>query len=328
MFAALTLLLAAAAVVNAQTNEPASALEAPPKISLPTEEAGINTISHALGEAQTQVNVAAASSRLTSERLLRARITPARKPQLDLGLTCAASCAPGCLERGQLELPAPRWADLQPQTPAATANGHAGFQWGAALKQSLLFLGVQHGYAMTQAKTRRELKGPFWRDYFRSVAGTGGWADGGRFFTNYISHPMEGAITGYIQVQNDPRGMYQEFGRARGYWTSRLKAMAWTAVYSTQFEIGPISQSSIGNVGLHASLDGKQRKMAYVDLVVTPTLGTAWMVGEDVLDRYLVRWVESRSNRLLWRGTARVLFNPMRAAANLIRFKVPWYRDR
>jgi hypothetical protein len=218
-----------------------------------------------------------------------------------------------------------------PYTPlqnSVTPNGQSGFHWAAAFKQSLLFLGVQHGYAMTQDKTRRELRGPFFKDYFRSVSKLGGWGDGGRFFTNYISHPMEGSIAGFIQIQNDPHGIKQEFGKARGYWTSRLKAMAWNAVYSTQFELGPISQSSLGNVGLHTSLNGKKRKMAYVDLVVTPTLGTAWLIGEDFLDRFLVQRLELKATRPLARNAVRVLLNPMRGAANLLRFKRPWYRDR
>jgi hypothetical protein len=214
------------------------------------------------------------------------------------------------------------------QQTAATGNGQDGFHWSAALKQSLLFLGVQHGYAMTQAKTRRELRGPFFKDYFKSVSKLGGWADGGRFFTNYISHPMEGSIVGFIQIQNDPHGIRQKFGKSRGYWTSRLKAMAWSAAYSTQFELGPLSQSSIGNVGLHTSLDGKKRKMSYVDLIVTPTIGTAWLIGEDFLDRFVVRPLEMKINGAFLRNVTRLLLNPMRGAANMLRFKSPWYRDR
>jgi len=214
------------------------------------------------------------------------------------------------------------------QQTAATGNGHDGFHWSAALKQSLLLLGVQHGYAMTQEKTRRELRGPFFKDYFTSVSKLGGWADGGRFFTNYISHPMQGSITGFIQIQNDPHGIRQKFGKSSGYWTSRLKAMAWSAAYSIQFELGPISQSSIGNVGLHTSLDGKKRKMSYVDLVVTPTLGTAWVIGEDFLDRFVVRRLEVKISAPFLRNATRMLLNPMRGFANMLRFKTPWYRDR
>lgn len=203
-------------------------------------------------------------------------------------------------------------------------HGHARFRWKPALKQYLLFLSVQHGYALTQDKTRRELSGPFFKDYFKSVTSLGGWADGGRFFTNYIAHPMEGSVYGFTQIQNDPKGIKQEFNRSRSYWISRFKAMGWSAVCSTQFELGPISQSSIGNVG---NTRDHKRKMTYVDLVVTPTLGTAMLVGEDILDRYIVSWGERRTNSSFLKKMLRLVLNPTRAGANLLRFKVPWHRD-
>ena len=132
------------------------------------------------------------------------------------------------------------------------------FHWSTAIKQSLLFLGVQHGYAMTQPKTRGDLKGPFFKDYVRSVKSLHGWNDGGRFFTNYVAHPMQGSLFGFIQIQNDPKGMNLSFDNSNAYWRSRLKALAWSAAWSTQFEIGPVSQASIGNVGLHGnSVDRK-----------------------------------------------------------------------
>ncbi|MEJ7711101.1 MAG: hypothetical protein WKF84_14855 [Pyrinomonadaceae bacterium] len=167
----------------------------------------------------------------------------------------------------------------------------------------------------------RAIKGKFFKDYVDSVKSLHGWADGGRFFTNYIAHPMQGSLTGFIQIQNDPAGRSLQFGRSKKYWQSRMKAMAWSAAFSTQFELGPISQASIGNVGQF----GKQ---TYVDLVVTPTLGTAWLVSEDALDRFAISWVERRNNNFLLKISARMLLNPMRSCANLLRFKTPWYRDR
>lgn len=196
-------------------------------------------------------------------------------------------------------------------------KGRAGFRWGDAFKQSLLFLSVQHGYALTQPKTRRALHGPFLKDYFRSVRSLHGWADGGRFFTNYLAHPMEGSLLGYIQVQNDPAGAGLKFAEP-GYWRSRMKAMAWSAAWSTQFEIGPISQASIGNVGEH----GKQ---TYVDIVVTPTVGTALLFAEDIVDRYVVERLERRGKYA--RIFGRMALNPTRTAANLLRFQKPWHRD-
>lgn len=196
-----------------------------------------------------------------------------------------------------------------------------GFQWRSAIEQSLLFLAVQHGYALTQPKTRSALKGEFFNDYIKSVKSLRGWGDGGRFFTNYIAHPMQGSFMGFIQIHNDPKGKRQRFGGSKDYWQSRMKAMTWSAAWSTQFEIGLLSQASIGNVGLK----GKQ---TYVDLVVTPTLGTAMLVTEDAIDRFLIESIEGKINNYYLMIFSRILLNPTRTVANLIRFKLPWYRDR
>jgi hypothetical protein len=194
------------------------------------------------------------------------------------------------------------------------------FNWSAAIKQSLLFLGVQHGYAMTQPKTRRDLKGPFFKDYVRSVKSLHGWEDGGRFFTNYIAHPIQGSLVGFIQIQNDPKGMNLSFDNSNAYWRSRLKALAWSAAWSTQFEIGPVSQASIGNVGLH----GKQ---TYVDLIVTPIGGFGWIVLEDFVDKNIIYMIERGSGNFYIKIASRTFLNPSRSAANLLRFKKPWHRD-
>ncbi len=195
-----------------------------------------------------------------------------------------------------------------------------GFQWGLAIRQSLFFLAVQHGYAMTQPKTRTALRGPFFKDYVASVRSLSGWSDGGKFFTNYVAHPMQGSFVGFIQIHNDPRGMRQTFGKSGEYWKSRMKALAWSAAWSTQFEIGPISQASIGNVG-HG---GKQ---TYIDLVVTPTVGIGMLITEDILDKYVVRRIERWSGSFLLRAFARMIFNPTRSVANIVRFELPWHRD-
>lgn len=92
-----------------------------------------------------------------------------------------------------------------------------GFNWNAAFGQSMLFLTFQHVSRLGQAKTRRELKGPFFRDYLRSVRGLSGWGDGDGFVTNYLGHPAMGAISGYVQIQNDPRGMRMQISRSNDY---------------------------------------------------------------------------------------------------------------
>ncbi|HXQ69906.1 MAG TPA: hypothetical protein VN844_05445 [Pyrinomonadaceae bacterium] len=217
--------------------------------------------------------------------------------------------------------PLRRTSERQDRNPKKFA-GKPGFQWSAATKQSLIFLGIQHGYALTQPKTRRDLKGPFFKDYVRSVKSLHGWEDGGKFFTNYVAHPMQGALLGFIQIQNDPKGRGLRFNESSAYWRSRLRAFAWSAAWSTQFEIGPVSQASIGNVGLH----GKQ---TYVDLVVTPTAGLGLIIVEDFLDQYLIRMIERNNSRSFYiKVFSRMLLNPTRSAANLLQFRTPWYRER
>ena len=203
---------------------------------------------------------------------------------------------------------------------AASDDRAEGFQWKTALAQSGLFLGVQHAGRMVQSKTRRELAGPFWSDYFESAASIHTWNDGDSIATNYFGHPVMGAVTGYIQIFNDPRGRRLEFDlSSKQYWKSRLKAMAWAAAYSTQFEIGPISEAAIGNVGKHPPA------MAVTDLVVTPFGGFTVMLLEDYLDKRFVSRLE-RGGGMKAR-VYRIVLNPSRSIANMLRWKRPSYRD-
>ena len=214
---------------------------------------------------------------------------------------------------------------VAPRSPRLPVPKETGFDVNAALRQEGLFLALQQGVRFGQEKTRRELGGPFFRDWFHAVRGLHGWKDGGRQFTNYVAHPMYGALSGFIQVQNDSSGKLQEFGLSADYWKSKLKALVWTASVSAQFELGPISQASLGNVGGGMY---EARKMGYVDLVITPSLGTVWMVIEDALDRHLLSRLEASTDNRNARRTFRVVLNPMRSAANLLRFKMLWHSDR
>ena len=207
------------------------------------------------------------------------------------------------------------------------------FQWKKALKQSFRFLAFERGVDVPiESGTRAELRGPFLKDYFRSVGNMSGWRDGDPAFTNYFAHPLQGAISGYLQIQNDPRGVRQTFGWTKQYWKSRLKAMGWAAAYSAQFELGPgISEAMIGNVGLahryrRAVAPSKPPNggMGFVDLVITPTVGTAWIVAEDLVDKYVIRKIAGTS---LLGIAVRALLNPARSSANVFRFQTPWHRD-
>ena len=207
-----------------------------------------------------------------------------------------------------------------PSQPVRPSQPQKGFQWAAAFKQYMIFLTAEHLYRLPQKRTYSELGGPFWADYVESVSGLHGWMDIDEWPINFVNHPLMGAVSGYIQVQNDPAGRGVEFGKTKAYWRSRGWALVAAAIYSTQFELGPYSEASIGNVGLKAGT------MAWVDLVITPVVGTGMVIAEDVIDRYLVAKVEGRMGGVQAR-ILRSILSPNRSIANLIRFQVPWKRD-
>lgn len=189
-----------------------------------------------------------------------------------------------------------------------------------AFGDSLKLLLIEHGIRVSfQEKTRRELGGPFWDDYVHSVRIPKQWEDSDAWWVNYIGHPIHGAAAGYIWLDHEP-GAPPDIGLSRHYWGTRGRAAAWSAVYSLQFEFGPLSEASIGNVGLRAETTG------WVDHVVTPVGAFGLIVAEDALDRFLVKWVEARTTNRFFRATMRLAFNPGRTLSNAASGNLPWYR--
>lgn len=216
----------------------------------------------------------------------------------------------------------PRIDRTVPPPPRQSGNVAAGPDIMGALVDSLKLLGIEHGVRIGfQEKTRRALEGPFWADYVHSVRRPAQWDDSDNWLVNYVGHPLHGAAAGYIWIDHDPRSQREEFGLSAAYWATRWRSIAWSAGYSLQFEIGPLSEASIGNVGLDPKTTG------WVDYVVTPIGGFAILVAEDALDRYVVKWVEARTKNRFYRASLRLIFNPSRTFANLSMGKHPWYRD-
>ena len=138
-------------------------------------------------------------------------------------------------------------------------------RWKSALSESLVFTGIMHSFNVTtEAGTRDTLNGHWFQDYIHSVGELRGWSDSDAFMAPYVGHPLEGGIFGYILRQNDPRYRRVQLGDGREYWISMLRSLAYSAVWHTQWKIGPISEASIGNVMLHAS-------PGFITLVDTPT---------------------------------------------------------
>src|SRR2546430_4713236 len=194
-----------------------------------------------------------------------------------------------------------------------------------AFVESGLFIVLMNGKrAALEPWTQAAMKGPFFKDYWRSIKGSlkWKWKDGDDFFVNYVRHPAEGATFAFIIRQNDPNSIDPtSCGFSKEYFKQTLKTVIFSAIGSTLFEIGPISEASIGNVGY-------LKQSGLVDFVVTPTVGVAFMIGEDLLDDYVIKNLERKIHNKIFLATMRVVLNPTRSFANALAFKKPWYRKR
>jgi hypothetical protein len=206
-----------------------------------------------------------------------------------------------------------------PAPAAGDASG--GPQIGGAIVDAFALLLVEHGVRIAfQAKTRRGLEGPFWRDYADSLRVPRAWEDSDSWLVNYIGHPVHGAAAGFVWREHDPVSRDAPFSLNGRYWGTRWRPLVFSAAYSVQFELGPISEASIGNVGMRPD------DIGWVDYVVTPVGGMGLMIAEDALDRYLVEWFERRVRNRPFRVVMRTLFNPARTMANVAAGRLPWYR--
>lgn len=194
-------------------------------------------------------------------------------------------------------------------------------KWRVANQESLLFTGIMHTFNVwTEAGTRDTLNGHWFQQYVQSVGELRGWSDGDLFMSPYVGHTIEGAVFGYILRQNDPKYRAVQWGDGREYFISLLRSLAYSAVWHTQWKIGPASEASIGNVMLHAS-------PGFITLTDTPTLGTVAMIGEDAADRYVIMGLENRTSNPALIMLARSFLNPSRAFANVMAFRHPWHRE-
>ena len=210
------------------------------------------------------------------------------------------------------------------ENPAAEVEPPAkakGVDWSALAVQSLTFLGIEHGFRWVTEDGTRHPHRPFFDGYVDSLNNLHGWADGDPFYVNYVGHPMQGAVTGFLWVQNDRSYRTVEFGKDRRYWKGRLRAGAFAWAYSEQFEIGPLSEASIGHI------QSSYPQQGFVDQVTTPAIGFAWMLAEDALDRYMIKRFEGRVHNPYARLLVRGGLNPARSLSNLVAGQLPWHRD-
>jgi hypothetical protein len=197
-----------------------------------------------------------------------------------------------------------------------------GVDWVHLMRESASFLAVEHSFRFaTEDATRYWILNFSASGYADSVASLHGWGDGDPFLVNYVGHPMQGAVSSFLWQHNDRAFRTAQFGRNRQYWKARLRGMAFAYAYSVQFEIGPISEASLGNV------QSRWPQFGFVDHIVTPTIGMGWAVTEDALDRMLIRRMETHVTNPWVRMFVRGGLNPARSMANAMSGNVPWHRD-
>jgi hypothetical protein len=206
--------------------------------------------------------------------------------------------------------------------------------WRQLLISSAVFLAWQNTANLYSGYWYRHetMTGKWWERYVNSVVGYkySVWSDGNPFLDDYVAHPLMGSITNALWIQNDPKGMTLEFSNTRPYWKSRLRAMAFSAVYSTEWKLGPIGESGVGHQGDHLSYEDEngrfRNETGFVSLVTTPVGGTVLTVAEDVIDKTVIRRLENfNRNPFMLMGYS--FLTPGKTTGNLLRFRPPWYRD-
>src|SRR5215471_5932336 len=195
-------------------------------------------------------------------------------------------------------------------------------QWRPLARQSLFYLGVMHAFRIgTEPSTRKALGNSVFGGYFEALGAMHGWSDGDGYYENYLGHPFQGGVSGYLWIHNDPRYRNVEFGTSRDYWMSRLRAYAYSWAFSEQFEIGLLSEASIGQIQRYCCGYG------FVDHVITPNGGLLWMLGGDAVDKYVIRGIEDRTRNVHIRAVARMALDPPLTFANLLAGQAPWHRE-
>jgi hypothetical protein len=198
-----------------------------------------------------------------------------------------------------------------------------GIRWKPLAGSTLTFLTVSHAFRWAKEDYTREAtaRGPYFKGVGSAISSLHGFGDGDEFLTNYVGHPMEGAVAGYIFSHNDPKYRETEFGRNRAYWRGKTRAFVFSALYSAAFEIGPYSEATVGKVQAYWPQQGM------VDWVISPTIGLAWTLAEDSLDKYVARPFEGKVHNPALRALVRGWTSPARSFSNMMMFKYPWHRD-
>jgi hypothetical protein len=225
---------------------------------------------------------------------------------------------------------------------SVSAATHGGIHWGPLLREWWFDIGIEQSERLImEPKTRAQLNGKFFNEWFSDVAQYryGLWNDGDKFFTSYLGHPLQGAVIEGIFWQNDDRVRFSEQDfHSPAYRKALLQAFAFAALDAVQWKLGPVSEATIGHVGLPANQWAEpyycnllhtycHPRTGLDDLVLNEVGGTVLMIGFQWADKHLQVPIEKRFHNRAIIDTTRILSNPPQSLANVLRFRRPWFRD-
>jgi len=232
-----------------------------------------------------------------------------------------------------------------PATPSAVITAPATlpkWNWKASTLQSFEFTMFNHVWrAAWDPSLRYQLAHkPFFHDWFTSYGGYNlhRWGDGDDFVVNYVGHPLQGAVTSRIYLQNDPRS-FVKISKSHNYWVPLGWSTLWSALWQVQWKVGPFSETSFGNAGGWEYVPGCGTDLACLnnpkypkpptnntgltDWVSTSLIGDVWVIGEDTLDRFVVAPI-ARNHRILGGRILRACLEPSRDFAAIVAGKFVW----
>jgi hypothetical protein len=218
------------------------------------------------------------------------------------------------------------------------------YHWKGLLWQSFAFFGEENAFRLMTDQYFRYLTAdkPFWHDYIASLKqwNMRRWNDGDDFLVAYVGHPMQGSVTEFIEIQNDPHDRFLQLSSDRAYWKSRFKSFLWATVFSTDQKVGPLGEAALGSEGGYTYVvgcpapcpsyqpgDKVTNNTGWVKFVSTPVVGSLWTLAEDFLDRYVSDRVQENHMDRVFPKILRGSLNPCRTMANGLRGRLPWYRD-
>lgn len=234
----------------------------------------------------------------------------------------------------------PAVTPLRPDPALREAKPSGGIHWGPLLRQWWLNLVMEQTERIAkESKTRDQLSGPFFQGWFNTVSSYrfDRWDDNDKFITSNLGHPAQGAVVASIFWQNNDHVRFsdQDFHSA-AYRKALLQAFAFVTFDAVQWKLGPLSEASIGHVGLPAHWWDRDCQSLNIpceprtglnDLVLNEVGGTAMLIGFQWLDKHVQKRIEARVRSRTLIDTTRILTNPPQSVANIMRFRAPWFRD-